>query len=75
MNSVWIEAINSGGAKEYKQRPPCIFAKIIQSQGYSPSDTLSSPNFEAIYLPCDANFVKNRTYISHKLIIKNLSQE
>ena len=27
-----IKAINSGGAKEYKQRVPGIFAKIIQSQ-------------------------------------------
>ena len=29
----WIEAINSGGAKEQKQKAPCIFANIIQSQG------------------------------------------
>ena len=47
----WIEAINSGGAKEYKQRHLAFFAKIIQSQGcFSLSaDTPSTPNLEVIH--------------------------
>ena len=30
---IWIEATNSGGAKEVKQREPCIFANMITVLG------------------------------------------
>ena len=33
VNIFGIEAINSGGAKEHKQKAPCIFANSILSHG------------------------------------------
>ena len=72
----WTEAVNSGGAKEHKQKIPCIFCQYYPVLGgvfheqYSPS----TPNFEVIYPPWIANFMENRTLRSYWTIIKHFYQ-
>ena len=54
----WIEAINSGGAKEHKQKAPCIFCQYypclrgVFLEQYSPSTS----NLEVIYPPLCCQF-------------------
>ena len=47
----WIEAINSGGAKEYKQGHLHFLPKLSSLRGVLSLnlDTHSTPNFEAIH--------------------------